>query len=152
MPVYIEAPTTISGLDDVESIFLAGGITGCVDWQKVAKNVLMSSDRYAYIINPRRENFDLLDIDVEEEQIKWEADLLLRCTDIMYWFSSETVQPITLFELGHWCTEKSNIIVGCDPEYSRRFDVITQLGIYRPDIKVWGNLDNMLEDIVSLKY
>lgn len=148
MAKYIEAPDTMSGLD-VESIFLAGGITGCVDWQKVAKDALMSSNRYALIINPRRENFDLLDVDVAEEQIQWEANHLRMCTDIMFWFSSETVQPITLFELGRWCTDKSNIFVGCDPEYSRRFDVITQIGIYRPDIKIWDNLDDMLEYIAK---
>ncbi len=148
MVVYIEAPATISGLGG-DSIFLAGGISGCVDWQKVAKDALMQSDRYTMIANPRRNAFDLEDATVAEEQIKWEADHLERCSDIMFWFSNETVQPITLFELGRWCTYKQNVFVGCDPDYSRRFDVVTQLGLCRPDIKVWDNLDDMLEHIIS---
>ena len=67
----------------------------------------------------------------------------------MYWFSHETVQPITLFELGMYLTKKPNIFIGCDPDYSRRFDVVTQVGIYQPDTKIWDNLDDMMEHIVS---
>ena len=66
MPIYIEAPATISGLGG-RSIYLAGGITGCVNWQKVAKAALMASDKYTLIVNPRRENFDLLDVDIAVE-------------------------------------------------------------------------------------
>ena len=153
MTQYIEAPTIVNMLHG-HAIFLAGGITGCVNWQKVAKNALMKSNKYDFIVNPRRENFDLLDVDVAEEQIQWEADQLQRCNEILFWFSSETVQPITLFELGRYCTKKPIIHVGCDPEYSRKFDVKTQMSIYRPDIKIWDNLDDMLEyvagDIITL--
>jgi len=148
MPIYVEAPTKINMITGYR-IFLAGGITGCVNWQKVAKDVLMKSNKYDFIVNPRRENFDLLDVDVAEEQIYWEADQLQRCDEILFWFSSETVQPITLFELGCYCTKKPIIYVGCDPEYSRKFDVITQMSIYRPDVKIWDNLDNMLEHIAG---
>jgi len=147
MPTYIEALNTVDELYG-NSIFLAGGITGCVDWQKIAKEYLMKSN-YDFIVNPRRENFDVTDETQTPKQILWEAKHLSECTDVMFWFSSETVQPITLFELGVWCIKKENLIIGCDPEYSRRFDVITQLGIYRPDIKVWDNLDDMMEHIIS---
>ena len=109
----------------------------------------MASDKYDFIVNPRRENFNILDIDVAKEQIKWEVDHLLWCNEVMFWFSNETVQPITLFELGLCCVRQPIMYVGCDPDYSRRFDVITQVGIYRPDIKIWNNLDDILEHIVK---
>jgi len=151
MPTYLEAINTDNFIltGNRRTIFLAGGITGCVDWQKVSKDALMASNKYKIICNPRRADFDVTDPTASEKQIKWEADHLKICTDILFWFSSETIQPIALFELGKYLNEKDNIFVGCDPDYSRKFDVITQVGIYRPDIKVWDNLDDMMEHIVS---
>ena len=153
MTQYIEAPNECN-IKPIygRSIFLAGGITACVDWQKVAKDALMETDKYEFILNPRRDDFDVTDTSVSAEQIEWEAKYIFHCNDILFWFSNETVQPITLFELGMNVTHNTRsgkVFVGCDPDYSRRFDVVTQLKLHAPYIRVWDNLDDMMEHIVK---
>jgi hypothetical protein len=51
----------------------------------------------------------------------------------VFYFAQETLCPITLFELGAalerniYTTFKQDIIVYCEPEYSRKFDVELQI-------------------------
>lgn len=147
---YTEAPSKIYIEDDSKSIFIAGGITGCWDWQKDAATYLLKHSYFDYIFNPRRKNFDITDLEQTPIQIAWENDYLNLSTHILFWFTADTVQPITLFELGKWAHQPNKTIyVGCDPEYSRVLDVKTQLGLSRPDIKIWDTLDDMLEFIIS---
>jgi hypothetical protein len=62
-------------------------------------------------------------------QIKWEFDHLKESDIIMFWFPKETVCPVTLFELGKWAMSDTDVIVGCHPEYIRKFDVECQLSL-----------------------
>lgn len=39
------------------------------------------------------------------------------------------------------------IFVACHPNYVRKLDVITQLGLINPDIVVYNSLDDMLDQI-----
>jgi len=84
------------------------------------------------IYNPRRNNFDINNPKVSEEQIKWEHKYLHDSNIIVFYFAQETLCPITLFELGAalerniYTTYKQDIIVYCEPEYSRKFDVELQ--------------------------
>jgi hypothetical protein len=48
---------------------LAGGITGCPDWQSKLINLLRNED--IVIFNLRRKNFPIHDPTAVEEQIKW---------------------------------------------------------------------------------
>jgi Nucleoside 2-deoxyribosyltransferase like len=79
---YIECPEEYTGND--LSLFLAGGITGCPDWQKEILNLLQ--DTPLVIINPRRADFDVNNPSMEQEQIHWEHRHLERAKMISFWF------------------------------------------------------------------
>ena len=97
---YITAPNysvEIDRLPDDQCIFLAGSISNARDWQAEAAERLRS--KY-HVFNPRRPNYDTFDPTVELQQITWEHHCLDKCKHILFWFSHETVAPITLFEYG----------------------------------------------------
>lgn len=61
--IYVECPNKI--YEKKLSLFLAGGMSGCRNWQKqIIKNL-----RFLYIIlyNPRREYFDIANPGTAEE-------------------------------------------------------------------------------------
>lgn len=146
--IYIEAPTVYTGTRP--SIFLAGGITGCRNWQLEVVDQLKDSS-FA-VLNPRRDDFPIGDPDAAPAQIKWEFDHLQNATVILFWFTPDTLQPIALYELGRWSSQKTKpIIVGADPDYARRQDVEIQLGLSRPDLHVYHDLKAMVKDIIEEK-
>lgn len=131
---YYEAPTpwdfprpAING----PSIFLAGGITDCADWQSYARKLL---DPRWVIFNPRRANFDMSDPTASKAQIEWEFEFLERAHVILFWFTgSASPQPITLYEFGrHVALNRKQLIVGASDYYGRRSDVVTQYRLARP--------------------
>jgi len=141
--IYVEAPNTIQS--DKKSIFLAGGITGCSDWQKeMVKNL---GDLDIIVYNPRRENFPIHDPSAAMAQIKWEFDHLRKASMIQFWFGSETIQPIVLFELGSWVVSNKPIVVGMDSAYQRKQDVIVQTALARPDVNVVYSLKDLTSEI-----
>ena len=110
---------------DNKSLFLAGGITGCPDWQ--AEMVEKLSDTDLTLLNPRRKDFPVDDPNAAKEQITWEWHHLDKAKAISFWFAKETVQPITLLELGKWLSHGlKKLFIGIHPEYSRRQDVEIQ--------------------------
>jgi len=133
---YIEACDNLEVLKDDSNIrvFLAGGITGCQDWQAIISNNLKVYDNVT-VINPRRKTFDLSNKDMEDvKQISWEHQALL-CSDIIpFWFCKETLCPITLFELGKMLglntsyggDDRYKISIGIEEGYTRVNDVILQ--------------------------
>jgi hypothetical protein len=128
---YIEAPNKHKGKSGIPTLFLGGGISSCKDWQ--SKLVEKLTDYNVTIYNPRRNNFDINNPKVSEEQIKWEHKYLHESNILVFYFAQETLCPITLFELGAalerniYTTYKQDIIVYCEPEYSRKFDVELQI-------------------------
>ncbi len=128
-------------LEDGRSLFIAGGITGVKNWQLDLLNLLKELDIIVY--NPRRE-FAPENV---EEQIFWEYSALRIADSISFWFSNETVQPITLFELGRWAGTHKPMFVGVHPEYARRKDVEIQLKFQRPDIEIVYNLEDLAKQI-----
>lgn len=130
-------------LEDANTIFLAGGITGCPDWQMEVIENLSSED--VVLFNPRRPDFDVNDKTAASAQIMWEYEHLRKAHLILFWFPKEQIQPIALFELGAWSKEPDNfILVGCHPEYPRRFDVVTQLSLTRLDVNVYCSLNSLM--------
>jgi hypothetical protein len=99
------------------SIFLAGGITGCPDWQSVL--IPLISDLDITIYNPRRTNFDVKDFSVAEIQIAWEYERLHHVDAVSFWFAKETLQPIVLFELGGALERPITVFVGVHAGYPR---------------------------------
>lgn len=147
---YTEAPNDLSFVGWLENldllkkgIFLAGSITGARNWQQIASRELIA---HLSVFNPRRESFDVTKEDESKKQIDWEYNYLHRVKIIMFWFSNETLAPITLFELGAALERKDQkIYVGCDPEYKRKFDVTYQCGKF--GVKVEDSLENLINAI-----
>ena len=122
------------------SVFLAGGITNCPNWQKEVIDII--ANKYTInamdivIFNPRRDNFPIGDKTAAYKQIQWEFDALERC-DIfsMYFSSGESDQPICMYELGRnimrmqmrfpgdW---EERIVISVEDGYRRKQDVLIQ--------------------------
>lgn len=126
--VYLEAPGDIGLIGD-RSLFMAGGITDCPDWQLEMADRLLNLN--ITVVNPRNPKFNTKAKDASLNQIAWEKEALTRCRMISFWFPKETLCPITLYELGTWIHHPINktIFIGCHPEYKRREDVIIQTNL-----------------------
>ena len=144
--VYVEAPDTTES--DNKSIFFAGGITGCSDWQTELKEKLKDLDIIIY--NPRRKDFPIHDPTAAQAQITWEFQHLRKADAISFWFGPETMQPIVLFELGSWVVSNKPIVVGVDPKYQRKQDVEIQTKLARPELKIVSSLDKLSDQIFKL--
>lgn len=134
---YVEAPDEYVG--EKPAVFLAGGITDCPDWQAEAADRL-KDDRWV-VLNPRRTEFPIHDPSAAVGQIDWEYRHLDRADVVLFWFAGgPSVQPIALYELGRHAATNAAVVVGADPKYLRRVDVLLQLQHARPDIAVAGSL------------
>lgn len=134
MGAYIEAPQNWRRtMLEPPAVFLAGGITGCEDWQQDARRHLADHD--VTVLNPRRADFDVTKGDSAAQQVRWEYEHLHRAEVTLFWFPacdpSVTVQPIALFELGSAIAEYEargrRFVVGADPTYPRRLDIELQI-------------------------
>ena len=139
----ITAPEHYEPSDKDITVFLAGGITNCPNWQKQVIDTL-SNDKYYYednldslvLFNPRRENFPIGDKTAAREQIQWEYNMIEKC-DIfsMYFPSSDSDQPICMYELGRNILRMQmrfpsdwddRIVIGVEDGYKRKQDVLIQ--------------------------
>lgn len=138
----IQAPNAVDKKEFLGKtvVFLSGGISGCKDWQGDLIRLLGSGIfglMYDFddvvLVNPRREEFDMSDPLESIIQIKWEHRMLERCDILAVFFpASESVQPITLYELGKYSNIKPTIVT-MESEYKRAIDVRVQTaldGIY----------------------
>lgn len=138
---YIECLDTYQGSE--RSLFMAGGITGCGDWQ--AELAALLSDTDWILLNPRRKNYPANDPVVAEQQIQWEHDHLRAASAILFWFPSETLCPITLYELGAWSMTDKPLFIGVHPDYARRIDVEIQTRLARPEVRIVYSLADLAE-------
>lgn len=138
-----------------DSIFLAGSITAASNWQAEVKDRLL--EKY-HVVNPRRENFNVLDQAVEEEQITWEFHALNFCRSKLFYFAPETLAPITLFEYGNFIEkiygdddtlfDKYPVYVCIHPDYKRKRDVEIQTKLR--DKEVYDNICYDLDTLVKV--
>ncbi len=142
---YLESPEYLISTLGYKSVFLAGGITGCPDWQQEMRQLLSDTD--LILLNPRRANFPIHDPNAASKQITWEHDHLHKATTILFWFCTETLNPIVLYELGAWSMTNKPIFVGVHSEYVRRQDVEIQTELVRPDVKVVYSLQALAKQI-----
>lgn len=132
-------------------VFLAGGISGCPDWQS---EVIASVDAYpwvdktAILINPRRADFDTSNLNMSKDQIDWERRHLEAADLVLFWFPKETLCPITLLELGKCMVTGKPLVVGTHAEYARRFDVNYQVKV-EPRAKLLSGL--VSDSFINLK-
>jgi hypothetical protein len=143
---YVEA------LDELEAarwhektLFLGGGITNCTNWQNEMCQLLKDTD--LTILNPRRQNFPMDDPNTASAQIVWEYKHLDIAKSIMFWFSSETLCPITLFEYGKWIVSGKRLFVGCHPDYARLADIRIQTALARQNQLIHTDLNSLAEEI-----
>lgn len=145
--LYVESPTKLFDLALGASIFLAGGITGCPNWQMEIVELLKGTR--LTLLNPRRESFPIHDPGAAREQITWEHNHLRRASAILFWFPHETICPIVLYELGAWSMTDKPIFVGVHPDYKRRPDVEIQTQLARPDVGVVYSLEDLASLVVG---
>lgn len=125
---------------DPPALFVAGGIKFCENWQY--RYCKLFEDTPLILLSPRRAKNDWNDKD-SEIQVTWEFHHLRKATAVSFWFAVETLNPITLFELGAWSNSKVPIFVGCHPQYQKRRTVITQLQLLRPEVTVVDSLEKL---------
>ncbi|KYK26479.1 hypothetical protein AYK26_04990 [Euryarchaeota archaeon SM23-78] len=140
---YIEAPTDYLG--NKKSLFLAGGITDCPDWQAELTSLLKNED--IVLLNPRRKNFPIHDPNATRTQITWEYNHLKKVEGISFWFPKETLCPIVLFEYGKWLVKDKPLFVGVHSEYKRRQDIEIQTELEKSDLKIVYDLDSLANQI-----
>lgn len=142
---YIEAPDRRPFIKH-KSLFLAGGITGCSDWQSIVAGQL--KDLEIAVLNPRRNDWPASTDDREiKRQILWEHDMMRAVDGVLFWFPPETLCPITLYELGAMSERGGKIFIGCDLNYKRRLDVEVQTRISQAAATVHGGLGTLVAEV-----
>ena len=151
----ITAPEEYTITDNEISIFLAGGITNCPDWQsEIIKRLdhlfALEQAEGVVIFNPRRENFPIDDRGEAYTQILWEFKALEKCDIFSMYFSSGDIdQPICMYELGRNIVRmqmkypndwEKRIIVSIDRDYKRFNDANHQTQFACGDRKIGLNL------------
>lgn len=126
-------------------VFMAGGITNCADWQSVM--IPMYKDVDVVLINPRRPNFDVRDPSLSEQQIAWEHEHLEMADAVSFWFTSETLCPISLFELGKCLGLGRKVFVATHPQYARREDVVHQTRLMVQGQVVHDNMNDLVKEV-----
>ena len=137
----IVAPKIYQRRENEISVFLAGGITNCSNWQNeiIQRIEGLRPDDFdddLVIYNPRRVNFPIHQSSAAEEQIRWEFNNLNRM-DIfsMYFCDGESDQPICMYELGRYISQMQlrfptdwnrRIIISVEDGYRRINDVLIQ--------------------------
>lgn len=145
----IKAPSTIDDYDQYsDSLFVAGGISNCPNWQKEFVQSLKHTDIKFY--NPRRDTYaETFQKSQELEQISWEHENLKKCVAISFWFPKETLCPITLFEYGYWLHSDKQIFLGIHPEYLRKADLEIQTELSQKNIQIVYSLENLANIVES---
>ena len=154
MALIIESPNEVYSLENESNlkIFLAGSITDCEDWQEYVIEKIKHIEGIT-IYNPRRENFPIEDPNAAEEQIIWEYKHLKNADALVFWFDRGSLAPIVLYELGKHVNSNKEMpaIIGIDPEYKRKQDVIIQTRLERPNQIFTDNLDELIRYISIMK-
>lgn len=141
-------PLDRTGVPTQVRVFLAGGITGCSDWQ--TKLISQLRGEPLLIMNPRRPAFDVRDKSASEAQITWEFNALRFADVITFWFPDESLCPITLYELGAMSMTAKPLIIAAHPGYPRRLDVVEQTKLARPGLEVGDSLAYIVEALRCL--
>ncbi|MDD5649168.1 MAG: nucleoside 2-deoxyribosyltransferase domain-containing protein [Candidatus Nanoarchaeia archaeon] len=149
MSKIVEAPEKYTPKRNEISLFLAGGITSCPDWQKeIIKLFEEVPDLVMY--NPRRKNFPIHDPTASKKQITWEYNYLESSDMILFWFAKGSLNPIVLYELGKWGNSSPRqIFIGMDKEYERQSDVIIQTELARPEIEIVYSIKDLALQVLN---
>jgi len=152
----ITAVEPVPKLKVLPTVFLAGGITNCPDWQAVVISGLSSVN--GVLFNPRRPNFpiDVPSAAETERQIAWEFDALQAADIFSMWFcNANSDQPICMYELGRHVAryqqmgQLARVVVGVEPGYRRATDVRIQLRLVNAVLaqRITSTLDEHIDQI-----
>lgn len=146
---YIEAPSFVHFVGP--SIFLAGGITNCVDWQTYASEKIIEKTSL-FVLNPRRKNFDRKKQEESENQIRWEHFYLNRADIMLFWFPKTAISPIAFFELGVSISRGKKIYLGFEEGHERAMDLKIQTYLAMgKDVAIQNDLDKLI-NLVTNEY
>lgn len=127
------------------AIFLAGGLMDVPDWQSGAA-ARLEAECDLTPIHPRRPSFTEAD---HIPQIEWEFRHLMAADVLLFYFTKETLCPITLFEYGKWLSRGKRLFVAIEDGYRRSTDVVVQTRLERPSQRIWGDLDGAIDEAVT---
>lgn len=134
--IVVTAPHLYIPKHDDITVFLAGGISGCRDWQQEVIDILFpmidKDDSQVVVYNPRRKEFNVDDPGAVEDQITWEFQYLNK-VDIfsMYFVGGDQIQPICLYELGRYTKNVFGYgqVISVEKDYIRERDVAVQVAL-----------------------
>ena len=132
-------------------IFLAGSIEQgkAKMWQDEVIEALSDTD--VVVFNPRREKWNpnlpqTPDNPEFDEQVRWELDLLVRHSGLVFFFFQEgTMSPISLLELGLVLGSGTRAVVVCEPGFWRRGNVQITCDVHGVEV-----IDSLEEGINAL--
>lgn len=133
--IVITAPHLYIPKHDDITVFLAGGITGCRDWQKEVIDHLYKfvgrNDNQVVVYNPRQENFNINNPHAADDQITWEYQYLNQVNIFsMYFVGGDQIQPICMYELGRYIKAYDDYqVISTEKDYIRKFDVACQVAL-----------------------
>ena len=132
---------------DNNDIFLAGGISGCPDWQSDTAHIL--NQKGITVFNPRQLDFNGKGGIGYRGHLRKNHQKLIDSKAILFWFPKESLNSIALFELGIACRLNKPLFIGVESGYCRAQDVVVQTKLARPEIKVESSLQKLLEQILN---
>ena len=160
---YIRQPKDIT-------LFLAGGITNCWEWQDKVIEMLQNETEVnldnLVIFNPRRKDFPIDKPEEAKRQIHWEFEMFEQC-DIfsIYFCAGESDQPICMYELGrNICRMQMRFpmnwdlrsVVTVEDGYKRAKDIRFQTALACNFAESWihahieDHVDNIIDDYIEL--
>lgn len=155
---YVEAPAFyVREKGDPPSVFIAGGMPNVEPWHDRLVELLAATGKPMVVLNPRRRDFPVGDVEEGRLQVRWEHSHLSRAKVTSFWFAAPAeavdpvmaVQPTTLLELGVALGEGRRIVVGADPRYPRLDILRNQLAHY-PDVgRLVFHLPGLVAAVVS---
>jgi len=129
-------------------LYLAGGIRSTHDWRSEVEEAL--KDTNLTIINPVHIGFTEKSAIAQHNQIAWEQMAISLSDAILFWFTPETLCPMTLYELGYAMSRgEQRLFIGTDPCYARRVDVQVQLKLIQPKIRIHTELGPLIEEVFT---
>lgn len=126
------------------TVFLAGGIVGCPDWQNQVMQGL--SDLRILFFNPRHDK-DGKDIHFNSKVDQWVENWIIRTGLVAFWFCKETTQHKWIFQLGRMSDKVKPIIVGLHPDYKFAQDIQNLFILSRVRARLVYNIEDLIDKI-----
>lgn len=130
-------------------LFLAGGIPRQQNWQWEIVQFLADRELPVTVFDPRREDYDKLSLLSIGSQISWETEKQREADLIAFWFCAGTDCPVTFYELAVALERGALVVVGVDPEYKYKKEVIQRVNFARPWVVVHEGFENFREKLLQ---